>query len=179
MELGLSMINNILYTVSKLRFNENFNVNFTFRNENYSDELVEEFSSSQLLQPLFFKNFALDIVTETAFNYPQLYVSEKIFKSISTKRMFIYVGPPNTLKFIKELGFKTFSDYINEDYDNELDYKKRFEMIKQEILQFTNRPLDEVKEIVLNLTPTLEHNYNNLLTLYDRELESVIFQLES
>jgi hypothetical protein len=150
-----------------------------FRPENHRDELVPEFHSKDLLQPFFYSNFALDIVTETVFNYPHTYVSEKVFKSMSMKRMFIYAGPSRTLKFLKSYGFKTFSNYINEDYDNELDYKKRFELVKQEILNFTNKPIDEVKEIILDLTPTLEHNYNNLLTLYDREFESVKNQLES
>lgn len=172
------MIKNILYTVSKLRFNENFNVNFNFWPENHQDPLVPEFYNKDLLQPLFYKHFALDIVTETAFNYPHTYVSEKVFKSMSMKRMFIYAGPPKTLEFLKGYGFKTFPEIINEDYDNELDYHKRFELVKQEIINFTNRPINEVKQIILDLTPTLEHNYNNLLTLYDREFESVKEQLE-
>jgi hypothetical protein len=56
------------------------------------------------------------------------------------------MGPANGLKELKKLGFKTFSPYICEDYDNELDPEKRFNMIISEIERLSKIPMEEIHE---------------------------------
>jgi hypothetical protein len=44
---------------------------------------------------------------------------------------------------MKELhGFDFFDDVINHDYDNELNYKKRFNMIIDEVIRLNNKKDD-------------------------------------
>ena len=54
-------------------------------------------------------------------------------KPIMNFHPFFVVGNPFTLKRLKELGFKTFSDVWDESYDNELDMKIRVGMIVEEV----------------------------------------------
>lgn len=172
-------LSNILYTNDHSRINNKFQYNYHTIYENYVDELIEPYSNNNYYQPLFFQNFSLDIVTETVFDYPQPYLTEKIFKPISTKRLFIYVGAAHSLKFLKNLGFKTFSSYINEEYDSIEDPAKRMSAIETEIENYVNKSIDEIKNILEDATPILEHNFSVLQGLYDKELERVIEQLES
>ena len=62
-------------------------------------------------------------VTETEFNYadgediPSVNFSEKTFKAMLGMHPFFVLSQPKALWSLQQLGFKTFSDYWNEDYD--------------------------------------------------------------
>ena len=176
-------LSNVLYTKDRSRFNNKFKYHYHTFYENYFDDLIEkkisEYNDSTHFQPLFYKNFSLDIVSDSVFDYPQPNITEKIFKPISTKRLFIYVGAAHSLKLLKNLGFKTFSSYINEEYDSIEDPAKRMLAIETEIKNYVNKSIDEIKNILKDATPILEHNFSVLQGLYDKELERVIEQLES
>jgi hypothetical protein len=171
-------LSNILYTKYKSRINDKFNYNYFLNHESRSDTLISKYNKDSLIQPLFLQNFCLDIVTESVFDYPQPYITEKVLRPISTKRMFIYVGPAYSLKFLKEFGFMTFSSYINEEYDNETDPKKRMMLIEKEIESFVNKPLEELKQILSNLLPVLENNFDILSGMYKSELDRIKNQLK-
>lgn len=175
-------LSNIILTHNNRLVNDSFNLhNFNVHHESYYDNnnLIDDFNYENHFQPLFYKNFSLDIVTESVFNYPQPYFSEKIFKSISTKILFIYVGPAHSLKFLKNIGFKTFSSYINEDYDLIKNPSSRMAAIEIEIEKYVNKSTDEIQNILKDASPILEHNFFVLKNLYNNELEKVIEQLES
>jgi len=76
----------------------------------------------------------INIVTETHYhpifqNYQHLFISEKLWKPIVCKQAFVVIGPQYTLKYLKSLGFKTFSCIINENYDNEDESTRLFSAI--------------------------------------------------
>ena len=59
----------------------------------------------------------LNIVTETLFNADSIFLSEKTYKPIYMCQPFIIFGNPNSLKKLKELGYKTFDKWWDESYD--------------------------------------------------------------
>ena len=79
------------------------------------------------------------VVSETIFftNYrdweDSAFLSEKTFKAILFKHPFILVATPNTLKYLKALGYKTFSPVIDESYDSIEDNTLRMIAIVKEI----------------------------------------------
>ena len=77
------------------------------------------------IDPALFQQGFLHVVTETVYNYPSTFVSEKTIKPIVNKRPFVLVGPPGSLKNLHNLGFKTFSQFWPEDYDQIHDNEKR------------------------------------------------------
>lgn len=173
-------LSNTMYTIYKQKKeNEEFCRRFQIHYETVRHPLVTEYMKDSLNQPLFLQNFFLDIATESVFDYPNPYITEKIIRPMATKRMFIYVGPCYSLKFLKELGFQTFSDFINEDYDNQKDPVKRMMLIEREIERFVNKPFEELKKIITESTPILEHNFDMLKGTYDSELKSIIDQLKA
>ena len=53
-------------------------------------------------------------------------LTEKTFKPIRAGQLFLVQGPPNTVKFLRSMGFDVFDDYIDHDrYDSEPDWKRR------------------------------------------------------
>jgi hypothetical protein len=67
------------------------------------------------------------------------------------------------LDWLKECGFKTFSNYWNEDYDNEPNGQLRKERIVTEIKNLLNKSKEELHEMYWDMMPILEHNRNLLL----------------
>jgi hypothetical protein len=91
-------------------------------------------------------------------------LSEKTFKAILNKHPFILVGVPKTLQLLKELGYKTFSPWINESYDDEYDDYKRLIMIAQEIKKLAELKPAELTEFLKFANGIVEHNFKVLHT---------------
>jgi len=115
----------------------------------------------------------IDIVTETVFNYPYPYLSEKIVWPILHNRPFLFVGAPFTLNFLHSKGFKTFSPLINESYDNEIDPNKRFIMLSNEISKLCDYTLQEIKELILSYQDICDHNFTIIKNLKKTEISQL------
>lgn len=86
-------------------------------------------------------------------------LGEKTWKAIMTHKPFLVYSDTNYLKNLKLLGFKTFSQYINEEYDNEKDPKRRAEMILDEIERINNLPIEKFNKLLANCKTITEHNF--------------------
>jgi hypothetical protein len=92
-------------------------------------------------------------------------MTEKIMKPLYNLHPFIVTTSPFFLKKLKELGFKTFSPFIDESYDNETDHTKRMELIFDELDRFRNKSLDELKSWWKDILPILEHNQKTFFNM--------------
>ena len=108
------------------------------------------------------------VVTETFFfkkERPDEYgrfLSEKTFKPVAMRHPFIIVSTPHFLVKFKELGYKSFSPWINEDYDKENDDATRMMMIVQEIDRLSKLSTEELEQFLVAMRDTCEHNYQLL-----------------
>lgn len=119
----------------------------------------------------FYKKIAVDIVVETAMDYPYNFVTEKTYRPIASGRPFIIIGPYRTLTFLKSLGFKSFSSIIDEDYDEIKDPEQRFLAVGESIKKFVDRPLDHVINDVKSIAPLLDHNQKWLENVVKDQME--------
>jgi hypothetical protein len=101
------------------------------------------------------------IVTENQFTSrsDQVSFTEKVWKPITNFQPFILLGDRYQLKKLREWGFKTFSPFIDESYDEVLDIKERFSMIEIEINKLCNRPIEEIHDWYWSIEQDLRHNY--------------------
>ena len=76
---------------------------------------------------------------------------------------FILFGAPGYLKYIKDLGFKTFDGFIDESYDLEYNDGKRFKMLCDEILRLSKISLEELHNWYISIIPILEYNRNHAI----------------
>ena len=105
-----------------------------------------------------YKRIYFNIVTESSYYEDCIYMSEKIFKPISNLVPFIIVSSPFFLDKLKELGFKTFSPWIDESYDNEVDNDKRFFMILDEIKRLCSMTKEEIHKWYYEMKDILLYN---------------------
>ena len=64
-----------------------------------------------------------------------------------------------SLEYLKRYGFKTFSPFIDESYDNIDDTGQRFLAIEKEINKLCSKPIEEIHEWYWSIEKILKHNY--------------------
>jgi hypothetical protein len=117
-------------------------------------------NQSMLLSPMaeLMKSFVF-LVTETCFFQTKTHLTEKIFKPIVLRMPFVLAGCAHNLAYLRSYGFRTFSDYWDESYDAVEDPVLRIEAITQVIKTISSLTLKQQKDMLLDMQPILEHNY--------------------
>ena len=105
-----------------------------------------------------YTNSFVDVINETRFAQPTANFSEKVFQAMQYQKPFIVVGPPKTLEYIRSLGFKTFNEFWDESYDDELHHGERLAKIFDLLEKIINTPTDELRIMYDNMRLTVEHN---------------------
>ena len=106
------------------------------------------------------------VVTETVYFQDKLHLTEKVFKPIVAKRPFFLVSTPGSLAYFKSYGFKSFDRWIDESYDDEEDHYIRIEKITEQIKQLCSLPMEELKEMHIEMQEVLEYNFNHFYNTF-------------
>jgi hypothetical protein len=158
---------NLIEGVNKFNLNPEL-VQEAINNINQLPELRIDFTDqdhipnqSMILSPMtqLMESFVF-IVTETCYWQTKTHLTEKIFKPIALRMPFILLGCANNLSYFKEYGFKTFSDYWDESYDSIEDPILRLQAVTKIIETLSNMSLTEQKEMLIDMQPILDYNYN-------------------
>ena len=96
------------------------------------------------------------VVVETRID--EIFITEKILKPLAFGHPFIAWSAPGTLERLRRLGFETFNNCIDENYDLEEDDDKRLAMIIEEVTRLNS----ESKDYFLNseTQERIKHNHN-------------------
>ena len=124
----------------------------------------------------FYEDTFCSIVTETysGEKYPQL--SEKTFKPLAFYHPFLLDSAAGGLKLLQDLGFKTFSDWWDEDYDSYFG-NHRLEAIFHLILEIGNWSTDKINQVYNEMLPVLIHNQNHCINVLPEMYNNVKPQL--
>lgn len=114
-------------------------------------------TTNNIIATLHNKSF-VSIVNESRFAQPTGNYSEKVLHSIYLKHPFILVAPPYTLKYMREKGIKTFSDFWDESYDEESIHSVRMAKILKLIDYIGNKSIEELEQLRLEMEPILKYN---------------------
>jgi len=106
------------------------------------------------------------IVSETNANSWYLFITEKTLKPIMNLHPFLINGNPHTLKHLKKLGFQTFDKWWDESYDDEKNYKKRTELLVNQVKILCNKTHEEWILMLQEMQPILHYNKNLLKEKY-------------
>lgn len=118
-------------------------------------------------------NFSL--VVETSIQDPRFY-SEKLLKPLAFKHPFIAWAPYKILERIKNIGFESYENIIDESYNLEKNHTKRLDMIIKEVDRLYREFQNNKKLFNDKLTQEkIEHNYN---LFYDQKVMDKIIQQE-
>jgi hypothetical protein len=157
----LSMLKSMgLFENSRISFShyEN-NVHFTdhvFKNQSFSvDRSINALNDYQIPSSFsatydtnHYNQCFIDVVLETLFDDSRLHLTEKILRPIACGKPFILAGTTGSLCYLREYGFETFGEYINEDYDLISDPLERITKIIQEMKRIGNLRPREKKHLV-------------------------------
>ena len=122
---------------------------------------------------LYNKSF-VSIVNESRFAQPTANYSEKVLQTIFLQHPFILVAPPYTLRYLREFGIKTFSDYWDESYDEEPIHSIRMAKILKLIDYIGSKSLEELEQLRLEISPILKYNAGLLKQIYHNFNLSII-----
>ncbi len=100
------------------------------------------------------------IVTETCFWDTKKHLTEKIFKPIVAKQPFILLGCADNLQYLREYGFKTFSNWWDESYDAIKDPVQRLHSVVNVVEKICSYSESELHSILHDMESVLTHNYN-------------------
>lgn len=118
------------------------------------------------------------IVTSTWFELDsgRIEVNEKHSRPMYSLQPFIVYGEPHILRAFKEMGYKTYSDWIDESYDEELDDNLRFEKVVAVVDSINAMSRTDLSAMMKEMLPTLLHNldhHNNRVT--ELQIEHQLF----
>ena len=104
-----------------------------------------------------------NLVVETDIDVENSFLpSEKIIKTLVTGMPFVAVATQNFLKNLKQLGFKTYSTFWNEDYDLEPNHQKRIDKVVELCNNLKNFDWQSNKD---QLEAIANYNAKNFLNL--------------
>jgi hypothetical protein len=116
-------------------------------------------------------NSLIHVVTETVYKGNKQHLTEKTFKPIVMQQPFILQSCKGSLEYLRRYGFKTFSEFWDESYD-ECDDDTRTKQIGK-LLQDINNMSQKEKDSLQNaVSNTVEYNYR---WFYGEQFEKVLW----
>lgn len=98
----------------------------------------------------------LSLVNETMDH--GIFLSEKTFKPIAMQQPFVILAGPGHLAVLKNLGYRTFDKFWNEDYDQEPMLINRIEKISNILKYLQSLSTEQLLNMRSTMSDILEHN---------------------
>jgi hypothetical protein len=150
---------------------------FSLTNE---DILIHQQSLFSLISETTFcnnLNIMLDKTVDTSslMCLPNVLLTEKTWRTIKHKHPFVLLSNPYSLRALQEMGYKTFSPFINESYDEIENDEQRMIAVINEVERLCNMSLDDTKVWLENVHEITEYNFQFSLA---KEFNTYRFETE-
>lgn len=102
----------------------------------------------------------INVVLETCLDldHGSVFVTEKTMKAICHGQMFLIVGCPGTLDFLRQQGFETFSNVLDETYDQETDVRLRWYQVFDQLRTLSGGSQDQWHRMWCQSLEKIQHN---------------------
>lgn len=108
----------------------------------------------------FFDRTAFSVVLDTLFaDEDMVFVTEKIAKPIMNASPFIYIGNPEALTLLENLGFASYAPFVREDYAQVADPMTRFSDALDEVTRLARLGTNDRHQFALDAWPIAETNF--------------------
>jgi hypothetical protein len=122
----------------------------------------------------FYQDILIDLVVESHVAGNTFYPTEKTTRPMWLKKPFITFASADYLCYLRQMGFRTFSDFWDEDYDG-YQGRDRYVRILQLVDNLSNKSQAELTDMYYSMQYTLDHNYNLLLNQnYNTKITHII-----
>jgi hypothetical protein len=136
------------YVHSKKRLLDFYNTYDSSKHYVYDENDLENNKAANLSKGAHSTTF-VNVVTESLIDEGSIFYSE------------------NSIKKLKELGFKTFDKWWDESYDNETNYTKRMDMITSVMEEIASWDMDKCYQVTQEMEEVLIHNFNNMISNHE------------
>lgn len=96
-----------------------------------------------IIHPLQYQHTWFTLVSETGFEYPYSFRTEKVWKPILAGHPFIVCANQGFYRDFRNLGFRTFNHLIDESFDSIIDGKERLDMLIATVKWLCNQDLQK------------------------------------
>ena len=96
-----------------------------------------------VIYPRQFDDTYFSLVSETVFEYPHSFRTEKTYKPILAAHPFVICANTGFYRDLHEIGFRTFGSLIDESFDSIIDGKERLDRLIQETVWLCDQDLDQ------------------------------------
>lgn len=100
----------------------------------------------------------IEVVLETLFDDLRLHLTEKTLRPIAMGQPFILAGTYGSLKYLRDYGFKTFSDCWDESYDMMTDSFDRMNKITDVMSNIASMPPIKQEEMLKRANKIADYN---------------------
>lgn len=100
----------------------------------------------------------ISVVLETVAADTKIHLTEKTLRPFACGHPFMLIAGPGSLAYLRSYGFKTFSPWIDERYDQEQDIVKRMELVTDQMTQIENLPAIEKTHLLAQLKKIAMYN---------------------
>jgi hypothetical protein len=136
-------------------------VKFNLFNNTWGDAVVDGSA---------YRDTYFSLVTETVFNYPYSFRTEKIWKPVAVGHPWIAVANQGFYRDIRNLGFKTFGHVIDESFDLIDNSQDRIERIAQVVEDLCQQDLASFYKECYNVCKYNQELYTEMRHQVPREL---------
>lgn len=119
----------------------------------------------------FYETSLISLVTETTCDTYALQVSEKTYKPIMYKIPFIIVNSIGALKYLRNAGYKTFSDFFDEGYDEIIDTRERIERIAHVCKTINEWSVEDKQKFFYETRSIVDYNYQVFTEVFPKKLK--------
>jgi hypothetical protein len=108
-----------------------------------------------------YRDIFVDIVVESHVSGKTFFPTEKTLRPMWLKKPFIVFASANYLEYLRQMGFRTFSDFWCEEYDG-YEAGDRLSRITSVIDQLATMSHSDLEQMYWDMQYSLEHNYQLL-----------------
>ncbi len=98
------------------------------------------------------------VATETEMRPRPSRITEKSVKPLANFHPMLVLGNPGSLALIRSYGFQTFGDVFDESYDEELDPRRRFDLVYEQVLRLCRMEERDLVSLERRVADTLIFN---------------------
>lgn len=120
-----------------------------------------------------YRSVLVDVVVESHVAGKTFFPTEKTVRPILLKKPFVVFGSRDYLAYLRQMGFRTFGDFWDEDYDG---YEAADRLLKIKVLlnNLASMPINKLEAMYWDMKYTLDHNYNLLMSKqYNNQIKEI------
>lgn len=136
----------------------------------HTKTVIEQSSHYPLQHPAnlniikFYSDIFVDVIMEQNITGRSFLATEKVWRCILAKRPFIVVSNRDYLHNLRKLGFKTFYDWWDEDYDS-FENQTRIQKTLAQLDIIASWSPDKLNQLLHDMQKILDHNYETFMQL--------------